>query len=165
MEMVRTLPIGMDATQMCDYIELMLKKGNRHENVFTFFDRPVSMMDRGNGVMFTLHKDGDKFRLTMPGTKSKAGLLIQDGSIFQITGKSEGDTLGISLSGSRVFMEANIALGILPEVLKRMQCNGHIEKFYLPDPDPVIISALKTVQKKPGKIKPPIEDIVYAASL
>jgi len=148
-EMVKSLPIGLDARDMIEYIEEYLspEHADHYQRAalggMKIFDAPVKDMEAGRGISFQLSRDKDAFSMVMPGTKAKAGTLLTDGSIFDIGEKTPASSLGIKIAGSRSFMEAKIPRDVMPILLERLQRGHHIGKFYIPSPDHETLSTLK----------------------
>jgi hypothetical protein len=93
--------------------------------------------------MLEVLNGGRDFRLSMPGTKVRAGKLMTDGSIFDVGEDSLPGGMGLKLAGSKAFMSVDLPRSRLPELLRRLQLNGHVGKFYLPEPDQDTLKALK----------------------
>ena len=148
-EMVKSLPIGLDAEDMAAYINEFLKPSHpkfRERSMFSafeIFDAPIREMKRGTGVVLEVLNGGGQFRLSVPGTKAKAGPLMTDGKIFDIGAKTPSDSLRLKLSGSRAVMSAEVSRDQLPELMERMQRGHHVGKFYLPHPDHEVLKELK----------------------
>jgi predicted RNA methylase len=148
-EMVKSIPIGLDAKDLGDYVEEYLRPNHpEHHNRIRFcelqiFDAAVKTMKSGEGIKLELSRGGSDFLLTIPGTKARAGSLLSDGSIFNIGEKTGGNSLGLKLSGTRASMSARVDRADFAELLTRLQINHHVGKFYIPDPDTEVIAVLK----------------------
>jgi hypothetical protein len=147
-DMVKKMPIGLDAHDICDYIDEYLNPNHpkfyqRLYGAFRIYNSPVKDMKRGEGIMFEALNGGDVFRLSIPGAKSKAGALMTDGSIFDIGQKTPENSLRIKLSGTRAYMQAHVDRKDLRPLMELMQRNQHVGKFYLPEPDHDVIKTLK----------------------
>jgi hypothetical protein len=99
--------------------------------------------NEGEGVMLEVLNGGRDFRLSIPGTKLRAGKLLTDGAIFDIGEKTMPGSMNLNLSGSKTYMSVDIAREQLPELMRRLQVNGHVGKFYLPEPDQDVLKTLK----------------------
>lgn len=148
-DMVKALPIGMDARDICDYIDEYL---NPEHPEFTqrsmyrplrIYDAGVKDMKKGDGIMFEMINGGNAFRLIIPGTKSRAGALMTDGTIFDVGQKTPQGSLRLKLHGTRAYMQADVDRDDLRTLMELMQRNRHVSKFYVPDPDYDVIKALK----------------------
>lgn len=148
-EMVKAIPIGLDARDLNDYVEEYLRPNHPEHNSrirlceLQIFDAAVKTMKNGEGIKLELARGGEAFVLTIPGTKARAGSLLSDGSIFNIGEKTADHSLGLKLSGTRASMSARVDRTDLPELLTRLQRHHHVGKFYIPDPDAEVIAALK----------------------
>lgn len=148
-DMVKALPIGLDAADICDYIDEYLDPSHprfRERSTFgefCFYDSGVKDMKKGDGIMFEVLNGGGGFRLTIPGTKSRAGALMSDGEIFDIGSKSPHNSLKLKLAGTRSHMQVDIPRADMPALLEVLQRNRHVGKFYLPVPDHEILQRLK----------------------
>lgn len=149
-EMVKSLPIGLDARDMAEYIEEYLEPSHWNHRArstfggFQFYDSGVKDMKRGEGVMFEVLNGGQTFRLTVPGSKSRAGTLMADAAIFNIGEKTPASSLGLKLAGSRAHMQVDVPRSAMPLLLERLQRGHHVGKFYLPVPDHETLKSLKT---------------------
>ncbi|WP_240533830.1 hypothetical protein [Aeromonas veronii] len=65
-------------------------------------------MKKGEGIMFEVLNGGDAFRLSIPGTKSRAGALMTDGTIFDIGQKTPEGSLRLKLSGTKSYMQVDV---------------------------------------------------------
>lgn len=148
-DMVKALPIGLDARDVCDYIDEYLDPKHpefRQRSMygsFHVYDAGVKDMKRGDGIMFEVLNGGDSFRLSIPGTKSRAGALMTDGSIFDIGQKTPEGSLRLKLSGNKTYMHVDVDRDDLLVLMDRMQRNHHVGKFYVPEPDHEVIKTLK----------------------
>lgn len=148
-EKVKALPIAMDAKDIVAYAEEFLRPDHiDHRSRAMFgglrvYDASVKDMKKGDGIMLEVLNGGRDFRLTMPGTKSRAGRLMTDGFIFEVGEKTDPDSLRLKLSGTKAFMSVDVRREQLPDLLRRMQIGGHVGKFYLPEPDHATIKSLK----------------------
>lgn len=146
---VKALPIGLDARDMCAYIDEFLRPDHRdHRSRATYgalriFDSGVKEMKKGEGIMLEVLNGGRDFRLTIPGTKSRAGRLMADASLFDVGAKTLPGSMKLKLTGTKAFMKVDIDRSQLPDFMRRMQTNGHVGKFYLPDPNQEILRTLK----------------------
>jgi len=148
-EVIKSLPIGLDAKDMADYIVEYLSPAHEHHSSraiaggLEIHDEPVKERERGKGLTLTLGRYGDHFNLSMPGTKAKSGSLMADGQIFDIGEKTPVSSLRIKLTGTRSLMSARVSMDEMPELLERLQRGRHLGKFYLPSPDQETLAALK----------------------
>lgn len=148
-ESVKSLPIGMDAKDAAAYIDEFLRpdhKDHRSRTMYggvRIFDSGVKDMKKGEGVMLEVLNGGRDFRLSIPGTKVRAGKLMTDGAIFDIGEKTLPGSMKLKLSGSKTYMSVDISREQLPELMRRLQVNGHVGKFYLPEPDQDVLKTLK----------------------
>lgn len=148
-DMVKALPIGLDAQDMCDYIDEFLDPRHAQNAMrttiggFQFYDSAVKDMKKGDGIMFECLNYGRGFRLSMPGTKSRAGSLMGDGAIFDIGEKSSRDGMRLKLSGTRSHMQVEVSREDMPRLLQLLQRNRHVGKFYVPNPDHDVLQTLK----------------------
>lgn len=148
-EKVKALPIAMDAKDIVAYADEFLRPDHvdhRSRAMFgglRIYDAGVKDMKKGEGIMLEVLNGGRDFRLSMPGTKSRAGRLMTDGSIFEVGEKTEAGSLRLKLSGTKAYMQVDVHREQLPVLLRRMQLNGHVGKFYLPEPDHATIKSLK----------------------
>lgn len=148
-DMVKALPIGLDARDICDYIDEYLDpkhpefRQRSMYGAFRIYDAGVKDMKKGEGIMFEVLNGGDAFRLTIPGTKSRAGALMTDGTIFDIGQKTPEGSLRLKLSGTKSYMQVDVDRGDLRSLMELMQRNHHVGKFYVPEPDHDVIKALK----------------------
>lgn len=148
-EKVKALPIGLDAQDMAAYITEFLRPDHRDHRSRSMYgglrihDHAVKDMRPGDGVMLEVLNGGQSFRLTIPGSKARAGGLMTDGTIFDIGEKTAPGSLRLKLSGQRAFMKADVSRDVLPELMLRLQAGRHVGKFYLPEPDHEVLKALK----------------------
>jgi predicted RNA methylase len=148
-EKVKNLPIGLDASDMVAYVDEYLRPDHPQHRLRTsygamhIYDSGVKTMKKGEGLMFEVLNGGRDFRLVMPGTKSRAGNLMTDGAIFNIGEKTPASSMNLKLSGTRAFMSADIRRDQLPELMRKLQANHHVGKFYLPHPDQDVLKTLK----------------------
>jgi len=153
-EKVKNLPIGMDAKDICDYIDEYLNPDHPnhysrcHDSRLCIYDSGVKEMVMGKGIMLDMLKGGQQFRFAIPGAKTQAGRLMTDGLIFDIGEKTPEGSLKLKLSGTRMYMHVTVDRSVLPELMARLQSQQHVGKFYLPEPDHEIIKALKERFKK-----------------
>lgn len=148
-DMVKSIPIGLDARDVADYIEEFLdpSHADHHQRSalggVKFFDAPVKDMERGKGISFALGRNRDCFDMIVPGTKSRAGALLADGAIFQIGESTPASSLGLKLAGDRSAMSVSVPRILMPLLLERLQRGHHVGKFYIPSPDQETLSILK----------------------
>lgn len=148
-DMVKALPIGLDAADMIDYIDAFLDPNQpayaerTRSGAFRFYDAGVKDMKKGDGIMFEVLNNGRSFRFVIPGTRSRAGSLMSDGTIFDLGEKSAVHSMRLKLAGTRAYMSVDVPREDMPELLKRLQVNRHVGKFYLPTPDHAVLQALK----------------------
>lgn len=148
-EMVKSLPIGLDSRDMGDYIDEYLRPNHpefRSRTMYgglRIYDSGVKDMKRGEGIMLEVLNGGQSFRLTIPGTKSRAGSLLTDGSIFDIGQKTPESSLGLKLSGTKASMQVDLNRRDVPALMELLQRNHHVGKFYIPEPDHEVIKTLK----------------------
>ena len=69
---------------------------------------------------------------------------MSDGSIFDLGEKSPDHSMRLKLSGTRSHMQVDVPRDQMPDLLKRLQANRHVGKFYVPSPDHEVLKALKT---------------------
>jgi hypothetical protein len=159
-ESVKSLPIGMDADDAAAYIEEYLRAGHKdhHARVsyggLRIFDQGVKDMKKGEGVMLEVLNGGLDFRISVPGTKARAGKLLTDSMIFDIGEKTPEGSMKIELTGSRAFMKADISRKRLPELMRRLQVGGHVGKFYVADPDQEVLKTLKARNAQESQKRP-----------
>jgi len=148
-EMVKALPVGLDAHDICDYIDEYLDpkhpefRQRSMSGTFRVYDAGVKDMKKGEGIMFELLNGGDAFRLSIPGTRLRAGALMTDGAIFDIGQKTPEGSLRLKLSGTRSCMKADVGRECLRSLMTLMQRHHHVGKFYVPEPDHDVVKALK----------------------
>ncbi|WP_323025782.1 strawberry notch C-terminal domain-containing protein [Castellaniella sp.] len=148
-DMVKALPIGLDASDLCDYVDEYLDPANPKYNErssfgeFKFFDSGVKDMKKGDGLMFEGLNGARGFRFTIPGTKSRAGSLMSDGDIFDLGEKSSPVGMRLKLAGTRNYMQVDVTREQLPRLLSLLQKHRHVGKFYLPTPDHQVLGVLK----------------------
>lgn len=148
-EMVKALPIGLDSRDMGDYIDEYLRPNHpefRSRTMYgglRIYDSGVKDMKRGEGIMLEVLNGGQSFRLTIPGTKSRAGSLLTDGAIFDIGQKTPESSLGLKLSGTKASMQVDLNRRDMPVLMELLQRNHHVGKFYIPEPDHEVIKTLK----------------------
>lgn len=148
-EKVKALPIAMDAKDIVAYVDEYLRPDHQDHRSRTMFgalriyDASVKDMKKGDGVMLEVLNGGRDFRLSMPGTKSRSGRLMTDGTIFEVGEKTAEGSLRLKLTGTRAYMQVEVRRDQLYDLMRRMQLNGHIGKFYLPEPDHATIKSLK----------------------
>jgi hypothetical protein len=149
-DMVKALPLAFDSADALNYIREFLRPDHpdhRSRAMFgalRLFDGAYKDMKRGEGVMLEVLQGGREFRLTLPGTKLRAGELMTDGTIFDIGEKTPAGSLGLKLNGSRAFMAADVSVDRLGDLLTRLQRNRHVGKFYVPSPEQDVLKALKS---------------------
>ena len=148
-DMVKSLPIGLDAMDIHAYIEEFLRpdhpdhRSRAQYGALRIYDSGVKDMKKGEGIMFEVLNGGRDFRLTMPGTKGRAGALLTDATIFDVGEKTAPGGLALKLNGTRASMQVDVSREVMPVLLRRLQVNNHIGKFYLPVPDQTILRTLK----------------------
>ncbi len=152
-EMVRAIPIALDAHEVYDYVQEYLdprhpEYGKRvSDQSLRIYDSAVKEMEAGAGISLTLARSNYQgshsllWMLTTPGTVSQAGPLLKDGTIFDIGKDDTG--LGLTLQGTRKFMLAKVDMSQLEPLLRALQVGRHVGKFYIPEPDAAIIATLK----------------------
>jgi len=148
-EMVKAIPIAFDARDLVAYVTEYLRPDHhdaaqrRHFGKLRIFNSSVKMMEPGEGIELTLLNKATGFRLSLPGTKAQAGLLMTDGAIFDLGERSEENGLRLALTGTRTVMRAEVEMERFAQLLTLLQSRRHISKFYIPDPDTEIIATLK----------------------
>lgn len=148
-EMVKALPIGLDSRDMTNYINEYLRPNHPQFSLraryggLNIYDSGVKDMKRGDGIMLEVLNGGQSFRLSIPGTKSRAGNLMTDGAIFDIGQKTPEGSLGLKLSGTKSCMQVDVDRKELSELMNLLQRNQHVGKFYIPEPDHDVIKTLK----------------------
>lgn len=151
-EAVKALPIGLDAADAANYVAAFARHakpaghgwaGNGATPALQLFTESVKDLKPGDGVSITVTPGRSTARLSMPGTKAKAGALMTDGAIFDIGEKTPPGSLRLKLTGNRAEMRADVPLDQLGLLLQRMQGSHHAGKFYVPCPDNAIIQELK----------------------
>lgn len=158
-EKVKNLPIGMDAKDVCDYIDEYLNPDHPahfsrcHDSRLCVYDSAVKDMAMGKGIMLDMLKGGQQFRLVMPGSKTQAGRLMTDAMIFDVGESTPASSLKLKLSGTRMYMHVTVDRSVLPELMARLQVHQHIGKFYLPDPDHEVINTLKERFRKEVEVQ------------
>lgn len=153
-EAVKALPLGFDAGELRDYIKEFLRpdhpdrSSRRRFGALKVFDSAVKTMEKGDGIMLEVMNGGYEFRLTIPGSKARAGSLMTDGSIFDIGKKTHENSLNLKLSGTKKSMSVDVDVDVLYDLMRRMQANNHVGKFYVPQPDQDILATLKATYAK-----------------
>lgn len=170
-EVVKSLPISLDAKDTADYAKEFLRANHpmawsrsRFGALTIFGDTVAKDMKPGEGIMLQVLNGGRAVRLSMPGTKARAGELMSDGRIFHIGEKTPPNSLGLKLSGTRNCMSVEFPLDQLGDVLNRMQRYRHVGKFAIQAPDQEVLELLKERHTKEmearrgGKFKVDTED-------
>lgn len=173
-EMVKAIPVALDAREVYDYVrEYLDPKHTDHATRITsqelrIYDSAVKQMDAGDGVSLTLSR-GNRFgrslqwTLSTPGTASQAGPLLKDGRIFDIGKDASAMGLGLNLQGTRKGMTAHVDMGQLEPLLRALQVNRHVGKFYIPEPSAEILATLKDRYKKAARQGMEPEELMQAA--
>jgi len=167
-EMVKAMPIGLDAQDMSDYINEFLdpKHPDYQQRAIyhglNIYNQAVKEMTLGGGIEITTMNGGKSFRLTMPGSKARAGRLMTDGRIFDIGEKTTDDSLQLQLTGTKSYMQAMVGREDLPLLLERLQQGKHVGKFYLPSPDQEIIKTLKERYRNENGKELEVEEVASA---
>lgn len=152
-EMVKSLPLGLDALDMARYTERYLdpKHPAFSDRVdidgFRMFNTAVKDAAEGDGIMIRVAQRGQKFVLTFPGAKMKNGGLSVDGALFNIGDDTPKGSLGLEHDGNRKVTRCAFDAAQLPEVLQALQKGNYVSKFYVADTDPDIIDDLRKVAK------------------
>lgn len=154
-EMVKAIPVALDAREVYDYVREYLNPRHTEHAIriaspeLRIYDSAVKQMDNGDGVALTLSRSNSRssrslqWTLTTPGTVSQAGPLLKDGRIFDIGKESSPTGLGLTLQGTRKAMTAHLDMSQLEPLLRALQENRHVGKFYIPEPNAEILATLK----------------------
>lgn len=158
-EMVKAIPVALDAREVYDYVREYLDPRHTDHAIrltspeLRIYDSAVKQMSAGDGVSLTLSR-GNRFgrplqwTLSTPGTASQAGPLLKDGRIFDIGKNTSATGLGLNLQGTRKGMTAHLDMSQLEPLLRALQTNRHVGKFYIPEPNAEILATLKERYQK-----------------
>ena len=148
-EKIKSMPIGMRAHEVTQYINALNVKFDARENK-EYYERfaPVYIgntpvldgTDKGGIIIQRLSEN--RYELGIPGTKTRSGGLMADGRIFDIGAKTPEDSLNLSLAGTRKSMRCVVDAQALPQLLERLG-SGHVGRFYVQDVDLEIIKELQ----------------------
>lgn len=152
-EAVKSMPIPMDARDVCAYIKAYFsptRDWTHHANEtlrgtappLRIFTASVKEQKEGEGIEIYASSAGS-FKLMVPGTKSRSGALIADGALFNIGEETPANSLRLELVGDRKVMTAKIPDDLVEPLLLRMQKNRHVGKFFILNPEIPIIEELK----------------------
>ncbi len=175
-EMVKAIPIALDAREAYDYVREYLDP--RHTEYamritspeLRIYDSAVKQMLAGDGVSLTLSRGNNRngrslqWTLTTPGSVAQAGPLLKDGRIFDIGSDSSAAGLGLQLQGTRKSMSAYLDMSQLEPLLRALQANRHVGKFYIPEPNAEILSTLKERYERERQQGLESEDLASAIS-
>lgn len=148
-EAIKALPVALSPREVGDYLDAFLDPGHKDHRSRTMFgtihvySQALREMKKGEGLMFEILQGGDSFRLSLPGTKSKGGGLITEGSIFDIGAKTPPGSLRLKLEGTRGVMQVDMSRDMMIHVMERMVQAQHASQFYVPKPDQETLKALK----------------------
>lgn len=174
-EMVKAIPVALDAREVYDYVREYLDPRHRDHATrinspqLRIYDSAVKQMEYGEGIEITLSRNNSRFSsslrwtLTTPGTVSQAGPLLKDGRIFDIGKGSSPTGLGLNLQGTRKAMLAQVDMNQLEPLLRALQANKHVGKFYIPEPDAEILATLKQRYAKAAERGMEVEELEHAA--
>jgi len=151
-EKVKSMPVGLDHQDVHDYIKEYLRAdrpdhrerllgGNR---ALAVYNTAVKNMEDGDGIALKASRDGRNMILLTPGTARRAGTLMKDGAIFDLgEANAREGSLKLKLTGTRSGMRASVEMDQVGDLLRYLQSNKHVGKFYVPNPDPDILRLLK----------------------
>ena len=146
-ELVKSLPIGMNADEAYGYVMGFVEHQEENPNYvnqnLNLYNQNVKDMRQGDGIIINVSKITGKAILSIPGTKSKAGSLLTDGDIFYIGENTPPQSLSLNLHGNRTYMSTTFEIGTLKEVLRLLQAKKYVSQYYLPSPNQEIINQLK----------------------
>jgi len=164
---VKKLPVAFDPDDLVKYVHEALRDARTKginptyapHPLVRIFNSAVKDMDVGEGVRIASMGYGDRFRLSMPGAKNKAGALLTDGRLFDVGERTPKGSLRLRLVGNRTAMSCDFGTELLGEVLARMVSGKHVGKFYVPDPNIEILERLHAQQEAKARKKKPKQEI------
>jgi hypothetical protein len=153
-EMVKAIPVALDAHEAYDYVcEYLNPDHPDYANRLAMADlrlynTSMKNMKKGDGIALRLGRNQSRYAslsmiLETPGTNSRAGRLLEDGSIFDLGKGGARHGLGLDLNGSRNGMQATVPMAKVAALLQALQRNHHVGKFYVPEPETEILNTLK----------------------
>lgn len=152
-EKIKSMPMGMDADDVMQYIravdakfEAQPNKGYRPCVELMIYNSAVMDGPEDGGIVITRRMPGE-FTLRMPGTKSASGKLMTDPRIFDVGAKTSPDSLRLSLAGSRKVMTCKVSEAQLPELMRRMANGNHVGRFYVASMDLEVIKQLQQANR------------------
>ena len=146
-EKIKSMPMGMDDDDVVAYVRELDSGRDAGAAPAPFpqvaiYDNPLKEGAADGGV--SIRRLGqDRYQISLPGTKSKAGSLLADGRIFDLGAKSSADSLRLALTGTRKAMHATVDATQLPKLLSRIREGGHFGKFYVADLNMEIVKRLQ----------------------
>lgn len=147
-EMVKSVPIPLMARDVVEYEKRYVAKNGRPNSYngvkpLIVLDRPVMASDNEVNDGIVIKQGTYGYMMSMPGSKAKFGKVFSDPAIFATAKEaSSASGLGIKMAGNRV-LSGSVSNDILPALVERLQKNGHVEKFYIPDLDQGIVNEIR----------------------
>ncbi len=152
-EKIKSMPMGMDAEDVMQYIRAVDAKFEANPNKgykpcveLMIFNSAVMDGPEDGGILISRRTPGE-FTLRMPGTKSASGKLMTDPRIFDVGAKTAPDSLRLSLAGSRKVMTCKVSEAQLPELMKRMASGNHVGRFYVASMDLEVVKQLQQANR------------------
>jgi predicted RNA methylase len=148
-EAIKALPVALSPREVGDYLDVFLAPDHKDHRSRTMFGslhvyaQSFREVKKGEALMFEILQGGDRFRLSLPGTKTKGGGLITEGSIFDIGAKTPPGSLRLKLAGTRGVMQVDMTRDVMIQVMERMVRGNYASQFYVPKPDQDTLKALK----------------------
>jgi hypothetical protein len=153
-DMVKAIPVALDAHEAYDYVCEYLNPDHPDyakrlaKADLRLYNTSIKDMKKGDGIALRLGRNQSRHAsvsmvLETPGTISRAGTLLKDGSIFDLGKESTRNSLRLDLNGSRNGMQATVPMEKVAALLQALQRNHHVGKFYLPEPEGEILNTLK----------------------
>ena len=155
-EKIKSMPLPMDGADVVEYMKVAEPRHQPSSKALYAVTRLFNNALR-EGV-----EDGEPeikrvgqgtYSLVVPGVKKVAGALMADGRIFDLGAKSAGDSLRLTLTGSRKSMSASFDQSMLPEVLTRLQGGGHFGKFYVENLDLEVVKELQARNRVAAQLR------------
>jgi len=159
-EMVKAIPVALDASEVYDYVREYLDPNHTEyakrvsSPELRVYNSAAKQIAAGEGVSLTLSRSNSRYSrslqwtLTTPGTVNQAGPLLKDGRIFDIGNGASDTGLKLKLQGTRKSMSAAVDMDQLEPLLRALQRNRHVGKFYIPEPNAAILARLKERYEK-----------------
>lgn len=170
-EKLKSMPIGMDADDVAQYIravdakfEALPDKGYKPCVEMLIFNNALLDGPEDGGIVLSRRTPGH-YMLRLPGTKKHAGGLMADGRIFDIGPKTPPDSLRLKLAGTRKTMSCKVEEGQLPELLTRMSQGHHVSRFFVHDLDLEVIKQLQKANRESTAALAQSRDTGVVASL